>query len=460
MTQPTNLILLTDSYKVTHWRQYPPGTECVYSYFESRGGRFPEVVFFGLQYILDHYLAGEKIDSASIEEAEELCAAHFGDATLFHRAGWERIRDVHGGRLPVSIRAVPEGTLVPNHNVLMTLENTDPECFWLTNYLESLLVQTWYASTVATQSRQARAIIERFLEETGDPGLAPQKLQDFGFRGVSSVESAAIGGVGHLVSFEGTDNLVACRLAREVYACDMAGSSIPASEHSTITAWGRSGEADAFRNMLEQFPSGVIACVSDSYDIYRACTELWGDALRDRVLARNGTLVVRPDSGDPPEVVSEVLRRLGDAFGSEQNAKGYRLLPPQVRVIQGDGVDLTVIEAVLERMQREGWSADNVAFGMGGALLQKLNRDTQRFAFKCSEAVVDRTSRPVHKDPVTDSGKRSRAGRLALCRDSDGRLYTAAAPDEGDQLEEVFRDGRVLRRQTLADIRKRARGAG
>ncbi len=458
MEQATNLILLTDSYKITHWRQYPPSTECVYSYFESRGGCFAEVVFFGLQYTLERYLEGSRVDSASIEEAAGFCAAHFGDASLFNREGWERIRDVHGGRLPVAIRAVPEGTPVPNHNVLMTIENTDPGCFWLTNYLESLLVQVWYGCTVATQSREARRIIERFLDETGDPAQAPRKLQDFGFRGVSSVESAAIGGVGHLVSFEGSDNLAACRMARDVYACDMAGGSIPASEHSTITAWGQSGEVDAFRNMLERFPSGVIACVSDSYDIYRACTELWGGTLRDRVLARDGTLVVRPDSGDPPDVVCEVLRRLGDAFGSETNAKGYRLLPPQVRVIQGDGIDLAMIEAVLARMQREGWSADNLTFGMGGALLQKLHRDTQNFAFKCSEVVVDGERRAVHKDPVTDDGKRSKAGRLALRRDADGTLHTVAAPDPDDRLEEVFRDGRVLRRQTLADIRERARG--
>jgi len=452
-----NPILLTDSYKVTHWRQYPPGTESVYSYFESRGGWFEEVVFFGLQYILDRYLAGEVLEAAHIDEAEAFFANHFGDGSFFNRAGWEGILERHGGRLPVSIHAVEEGTPVPTHNVMMTVENTDPACPWLTNYLETLLVQVWYGCTVATLSREMKRVIVSALMETGDPTLASVKLHDFGFRGVSSVESAAVGGSAHLLNFEGTDNLAACLLARDHYGCPMAGGSIPASEHSTITAWGREGEVDAFRNMLEHYPSGVVACVSDSYDIFRACTELWGSRLREDVLARDGTLVVRPDSGDPPEVVLEVLNRLGDAFGTETNAKGFRLLPPQVRVIQGDGIDLAMVRSIYRRIERAGWSADNVTFGMGGALLQKLDRDSQRFAFKCSELTVAGERRPVFKAPATDPTKRSKSGRLALRRTLRGGLETVAAGGEPDDLlREVFRDGRLLGRQEFEGMRRRA----
>ena len=460
MTGSPNPILLTDSYKITHWRQYPPGTEHVYSYFESRGGAFEETLFFGLQFVLERHLCGAVVTAAAIDEAEHFVAAHLGDPGLFHRHGWETIVERHGGRLPVSIRAVPEGTVVPTHHVLMTIENTDPDLPWLTNYLESLLVQVWYPTTVATLSREMRRMIGRHLEETGDPATVTLKLHDFGFRGSTSVESAGIGGCAHLVSFEGTDNLAACRLAREHYDCEMAGTSIPASEHSTITAWGRDAEEDAFRNMLERFPEGPVACVSDSYDVFRACSELWGGSLKEAVLARNGTLVVRPDSGDPPEVVTEVLRRLGEAFGTETNPKGYRVLPPQVRVIQGDGVDLESSEAVLARIQRDGWSADNLTFGMGGALLQKLHRDTLRFAFKCSEVVVRGEHRAVSKTPITDPGKRSKAGRLALVRDEAGRFETVEArpgePMPGDQLREVFRDGVLLERDSLETIRGRA----
>ena len=329
MNYADNILLMTDSYKVTHWKQYPPGTEAVYSYFESRGGRFGSVVFFGLQYYLRRYLEGLVVSQEKIDRAEAFCSRHFDNAELFNREGWEHILREHEGRLPVLIRAVPEGTPVPVLNVMMTIENTDPRCFWLPNYLETLLVQVWYGSTVATISRELKKLIAGFLEETGSPETIASKLHDFGYRGVSSVESAAMGGAAHLVNFEGTDTLAGCLLAQEYYGAEMPGSSIPASEHSTITAWGMPGEPDAFRNMLERYPRGVVACVSDSYDIFHACSEIWGRELREAVLARDGTLVVRPDSGDPPSVVVKVLDLLGEAFGTERNAKGYRVLPPR-----------------------------------------------------------------------------------------------------------------------------------
>jgi len=451
-----NAILLTDSYKVSHHRQYPPGTTVVHSYFESRGGRFPEVLFFGLQYYLDRYLSGAVVRGADIDAAEAFFAAHFRRADLFNRRGWEHIVRVHGGRLPVSIRAVPEGTVVPVRNVLLSIENTDPACFWLTNYVETLLVQLWYGSTVATLSRAIKRLILGFLERTGDPSSIDLKLHDFGFRGASSVESAAVGGAAHLVNFQGTDTLVACRLAEQFYGAAMAGFSIPAAEHSTMTAWGREHEGDAYRNMLEQFPNGVVAVVSDSYDVYRACRDLWGGALRDAVLGRDGTLVIRPDSGDPPRTVLEVVDILGERFGSLTNAKGYRVLPAQVRVIQGDGVDYEQIERVLTALAQHGWSADNVSFGMGGALLQRVHRDTQQFAFKCSAVVVDGVERDVYKTPVGDPSKASKPGRLALVRTADGYRTVRRGEAVSDVLQEVFRDGEILIRQRWEDIRARA----
>jgi nicotinamide phosphoribosyltransferase len=451
-----NLILLSDSYKVSHHRQYPPGTERVYSYFESRGGRFDSVVFFGLQYYLTRYLAGAVVTPAHIAAAEEFFGAHFERADLFNRGGWEHIVRAHGGRLPVSIRAVPEGTPVPVRNVLLTIENTDPACFWLTNYLETLLVQLWYACTVATLSREMKRLILGFLARTGDPALVDFKLHDFGFRGVSSVESAAVGGAAHLVNFRGTDTLVGCVLATRVYGAGMAGFSIPAAEHSTQIAWGSEHELDAYRHMLTQFPTGRVAVVSDSYDIFRACRDLWGGALRDAVLARDGTLVIRPDSGDPARTVLEVMNILGERLGSTTNDKGYRVLPPQVRVIQGDGIDYDEAGRVLATLAEHGWSADNLTFGMGGGLLQKLHRDTQQFALKCSAVVVDGVARDVYKAPTGDPGKASKRGRLKLVR-RDGELVTVRddAPDD-DLLREVFRDGEILLRERWDDVRSRA----
>lgn len=452
-----NLILLTDSYKVSHHRQYPPGTQVVYSYFESRGGRFDEVVFFGLQYYLERYLAGPVVRRTDIDAAERFLAAHFRRADLFNRAGWEHIVAAHGGRLPVSIRAVPEATPVPVRNVLLTIHNTDPACFWLPNYLETLLVQLWYGSTVATLSRAMKQLILAFLERTGDPSLIDFKLHDFGFRGVSSVESAAVGGAAHLVNFQGTDTLVGCLLAARVYEAGMAGFSIPAAEHSTLTAWGRERELDAYRNMLAQFPGGAVAVVSDSYDILNACRDLWGGTLRDAVLARDGTLVIRPDSGDPARTVLEVMDILGERFGSSTNGKGYRVLPPQVRVIQGDAVDYDAARAVLATLAEHGWSADNITFGMGGGLLQKLHRDTQQFAFKCSSVVIDGIAHDVYKAPVGDPAKASKGGRLKLVRRA-GRLVTVRQEEPGeDLLREVFRDGEIRVRERWEDIRTRAR---
>jgi nicotinamide phosphoribosyltransferase len=460
-----NLILRTDSYKLTHWKQYPPGTERVYSYFESRGGKWLDVVFFGLQYYLKKFFAGPVVTAAEIQQAEEIVAPHLGDKSFFNRAGWEHIVNVHGGRLPVAIRAVPEGSVVPVHNVLMTIENTDPACYWLPNYLETLLVQVWYGSTVATQSREMKNLILKYLRRTGDPGLIDFKLHDFGFRGVSSVETAGVGGAAHLVNFQGTDTLEGIAVARDYYAEPMAGFSIPAAEHSTICSWGKDHEVDAMRNMLEEFPNGLVAVVSDSFDIFEACETIWGETLREKVLRRNGCLVIRPDSGDPPTVLASgspsVLEILADKFGYTINAKGFKVLDPHVRIIQGDGIDFEMLDNILYAMQKAGFSADNISFGSGGGLLQKLNRDTLQFAFKCAEVVVDGRAREVYKSPVTDREKRSKRGRMKLIK-VDGphgpSYHTVGLREPGeDQLVEVFRDGAILHDWTFAEIRRRAR---
>jgi len=448
-----NILLASDSYKISHWRQYPKGTQRVYSFMESRGGVHADVTFFGLQYLLTRYLEGPVVTAEDLAEATDFYRAHFG-ADLLNVDGWQHIIDKHGGRLPVEICAVPEGTVVPVRNVLMTIENTDPKVPWLTNFLETLLCQVWYPVTVATQSRAMRKLILDALEHTGDPSLVDFKLHDFGFRGSTSVESAGIGAAAHLVNFKGTDTVAGLVLARDYYSEPMAGFSVPASEHSTITSWGREHEVDAYRNMLDQFPTGLVACVSDSYDIYAACRDLWGTELRDRVLSRDGCLVVRPDSGDPPTVVVTVLDILGEKFGFTINEKGYRVLDPHVRVIQGDGIDYEMLGKILSAMERARWSADNVAFGSGGGLLQKVNRDTQKFAIKCSAVQINGEWRDVLKDPVTDPGKKSKAGRLRLVRE-DG-VYKTVTGEGPTLLEPVFRDGVVLRRQTFADVRRRA----
>jgi nicotinamide phosphoribosyltransferase len=241
----------------------------------------------------------------------------------------------------------------------------------------------------------------------------------------------------------------------------MPGFSIPASEHSTITAWGREHEADAYRNMLQAYPTGVVACVSDSYNIFNACEKLWGELLKPDIVHRNGTLVIRPDSGDPVTVLTKVFEILGSKFGYETNSKGYRVLPPYVRVIQGDGVNMFTIQNMLYQISKfHGWSADNLTFGMGGAVLQQLNRDTQKFAFKCSAAEIDGKWQPVFKDPVTDPGKNSKHGRLALVENQPGEFRTLEnvqdTESQGeDRLVTVFENGNMLVSYDLDSIRER-----
>lgn len=455
-------VLNTDSYKASHWLQYPPGTSHVFSYIESRGGVHERTLFFGLQYILKEYFT-KTVTADDVALAQEVCTAH---GVPFNRDGWMHIVGAHQGRLPVRIRAVAEGTRVPVHHVLVTIENTDPACAWLTSFLETALLRVWYPTTVATNSWATKSLIARSLDKTGDPAGLPFKLHDFGARGVSSLESAMLGGLSHLVNFMGTDTMSALLGARVYYGESMAGFSIPAAEHSTITAWGRDGEAEAYRNMLRQFakPGSLLAVVSDSYDLGHAVKALWGDELKQAVIDSGATVVIRPDSGEPTSIVLQTVQSLDASYGSAVNAKGYKVLR-HVRVIQGDGITRESIASILAALEAHGYSADNVAFGQGGALLQQVNRDTQRFAMKCSAVRVNGQWRDVFKDPATDPEKRSKAGRLTLLRKGDGfatvRFESPAHAEHlnsgwTEALRTVFEDGLLLVDDTLAQVRQRA----
>jgi len=457
--------MMTDSYKVTHHKQYPPNTTKIYSYFECRGGAWEDTVFFGLQYFIKKYLMGVQVTPEKIDEAEAYFRLHFNgpwgyDESLFNRKGWETIVSKHGGKLPISIWAVPEGTIIPYKNCLFTMENTDPDCFWLTNYLETLLVEVWYPITVATQSREQNKMLYEYLKKTGSPdALLEFKLHDFGYRGVSSNESAGLGGLAHLVNGRGTDTMAAIVCGNVYYSEPCAGSSIPASEHSTITSWTKEGELDAFRNMLTAYPKGLVACVSDSYNIFEACKTYWGKELKDLILGRDGTLIVRPDSGELPGIVTDVLEALGEAFGTTETSTGHKILPPQIRVIQGDGISIQSLEGILKHLDEKKWAVDNMAFGSGGALLQKLHRDTLKVAFKCCWAEIDGKEVEIYKDPITDPGKKSKKGKMSVEMGADGTL-TTVVEGKGDPakniMKEVYRNGELLVDHKFSEIRERA----
>lgn len=455
-----NLILNSDSYKTSHWLQYPPDSQYMSSYVEARKGDH-DVVFFGLQAFIKEYLQAP-ITTADIDEAEMVITAH---GLPFNRSGWERLVEKHDGRLPIRIQAVPEGSIVPVSNVVCQIVNTDPEFYWLPSYLETALLRAiWYPSTVASLSYYCKNVIKSALEKSADntDGL-PFKLHDFGARGGSSMETIALGSLANLVNFSGTDSMTALVAASRWYGMDkdMPAFSIPAAEHSTMTAWGRERETQAYANMLEQFggEGNLVAVVSDSYDLWNAIDNIWGDTLKDNVENMGGTLVIRPDSGDPAKVVCEALTRLAVKFGATTNSKGYKVLPDYVRLIQGDGINPQSLGKILDAVMAAGFSADNVTFGMGGGLLQQVNRDTMSWAMKASAICIADTWKDIYKDPITSQSKRSKKGRLALIKDSNGQLQTIKedklSGKQDNLLRDVYVDGTLLIEDTLTTIRKR-----
>jgi nicotinamide phosphoribosyltransferase len=464
-----NLLLLADAYKYAHHKLYIPGTTKIYSYLESRGGAFPETVFYGLQYFLKEYLEGQAFTQADIVEADDTLSSVFERKDVFSREIFEYILKAHDGKLPVRIKAVQEGSVVPVHNVLMTIENTDPKCYWLTNFLETLLMQVWYPSTVATLSREVRKVVEQYFEATADDSSKSAidfVLNDFGFRGVSSVESAGLGGSAHLINFLGSDTVYASTFAKKYYdAKKIYGLSVPATEHSIMTLLGEKGEARTFQHVLNSYPEGIVACVSDSYNIFNAVENLWGTEFKQQILDRKGTLVIRPDSGDPVKTLTKVFEILFEKFSFTVNNKGYKVLPQQVRVIQGDSIDMFSIPLIYESLKKNNISAENLVLGMGGALLQKVNRDTQKFALKCSYAEINGDWVNVKKQPVemnengemVKSFKTSKAGKLKLVKIADRYQTTDTYSNHyDDELLTVFENGTLVRQYTFEQVRERA----
>lgn len=446
-----NPILSTDSYKFSHFEQYPDGMTAMQSHFCARGGEFETSNLFGLQpysHKLTHQITNNDLDN-DVEEARIIAEAH---GVPFNLNGFRKIVEKYDGYWPVRIKALPEGLVVPVGTPLFTVESVDDaDVFFAVSWLETLLSRVWYPSTIATTSRESKKILRKYLEQSSDtPEEIVFKLHDFGGRGVASTEQAGLGGAAHLLSFLGSDTVEGIVLARDYYDEPMAGFSIPAAEHSTVTTWGRHREFDFYkafirRNLTErQVPPGVpklAACVSDSYNLWEAI-KFWTEKEQlDQIEASGGTLVIRPDSGEPVETLRNVFEMLKARLGNKAtiNSKGYWLLPPYLRVIQGDGIDRNSMERILNVLVNvSGVSASNLAFGSGGGLLQNVNRDTQKFAYKCNAAKIGGVWVPVSKDPITDPGKKSRAGYI-----------------EDDRLELVYDCGRITRHETFKSIRER-----
>ena len=482
-------VLLTDFYKISHRDQYPPATSSVYSTWTARESNVEgvdHVVVFGLQAFVRRYLV-------------EYFKANFFDRPLEDIIGEyvRLIRNTLGlprpptdhlealwalGYLPLEIRALPEGSLVPLRVPSVTIVNTLPEFFWLTNFIETLFsAESWLPSTSATMAFEFRKLFERLAEETGgDAEAVPFQGHDFSFRGMSSVEAAAASGAGHLLSFYGTDTIPAILYLEEYYGAntdvELVGASIPATEHSVMSAYGNDDPDDEFttyeRLVTDLYPSGLVSIVSDTWDLWRVLGD-YLPRLRERILSRDGKVVIRPDSGDPVDILAGteqgdhtrgdrgVVEILWDTFGGTETSKGYRVLDPHIGVIYGDQISLSSARRVLERLKSKGFASTNVVFGIGSHTYQRTNRDTFGHAFKSTAVTIGGVEKPIFKDPVTDHSnmKRSQRGRVAVTAvDAEfGSVDGLSSNDrvQGDELRLVFRDGEVFHVEKLSRIRTR-----
>ena len=482
-----NPITACDTYKISHPEQYPEGTTFVLSNWTPRGSRIPEqkhVVTFGLQYFLKEYL-GNRFHQEFFERSWESVEKRYKDRMMSHLGqnspNTERWREIHKlGYLPLEFRALPEGTLCPLRVPMLTVENTHPSAFWLTNYVESLMsTSLWMSCTSATSAYRFRQMLDAAAKNTGgDPSFVPWQGHDFSFRGMSSLEAAVMSGAGHLLSFTGTDTIPALDFIDEYYAGDngMVGGSVPASEHSVASAhWANSNvqvydESAYIEHMLNLYPTGIFSMVSDTFNLWKVL-ELCGTKYRERILARDGKVVFRPDSGDPIKIVcgdpdapegsperKGVIRLLDEYFGHTITSTGHKLVNGHVGCIYGDAITYDRGQAICRGLAANGYASTNMVFGVGSFTYTFVTRDTYGFAMKATWAKVNGEGRDLFKKPITDTGEKfSATGRLAVLSDNDGLTVVERATPEQEAsslLEPVWKNGKFLRTQSFADVRR------
>ena len=462
-----NLLLKTDCYKMGHLTMYPDNLAYIYSVLEPRKMSqwcqlYPhkeylgngEVYMFGLRYYLNSL--PEKITANDVQEFYEAYETFIGEVPLEIKEKLTSLVDL--GYLPLEIKAVPEFDTYPYTTPLVTVENTHPDFAWLVGFIEGYLLKLWYPISVSTLSKAYCDLSEKLCKPTVSEDrweiYESICVHDFGFRGCSSDESAAIGGASHLINKPASDTVLGWDFLKKHYpekAKFNKPLSVGASEHSIMCAYGLENEELAFRTLLEKYPTGVISLVSDTYNIYEVCSTIMNN-LKDVVLSRDGVCTLRPDSGDHVEVLlgtedeRGILARLEEVFGSYINDKGYKVLNDKVRLIWGDGFTLDTYIRVFEGMERAGWSAENLIVGIGALLLNLHQRDDHGFAFKASY-VTDKegNSKIIQKNPITDIGKKSKQGKVVVTKDK--KWYDLSNPDdynnniENNILATVYKDG-------------------
>lgn len=488
-------MLLADFYKLSHRSQYPQGTETVYSTWiprESRVAGVTEVVQFGVQGFVLEYLVDYFNEHFFDRSIEAVVAEYdrFIIATLGVPADSQHIRDLHAlGYLPLEVKALPEGTLTPVRVPMATVENTDPRFFWLTNYIETLWsAEVWHPATSATVANMYRGILDRWaLRTTGSTDGVEFQAHDFSIRGMTSLVSAAKSGAAHLLSFVGTDNIPGICYLEEFYHADvtkeMVGTSIPATEHSVMCAYGQDEAASYRRLLTEVYPAGFVSIVSDTWDLWKVLTEVV-PSLKDDIMARDGRFVVRPDSGDPADIIcgegvaswprlmmkevattpeqKGVIELLWETFGGTINELGFKVLDPHVGAIYGDSITPARAEDICARLAAKGFASTNVVFGVGSYTYQYVTRDTFGFAMKSTWCKIDGVGVPIFKDPATDKSgvKKSLKGRVAVVLEGGKLVPVDGLDEEGskffeprDLLRTVFLNGSALNSQNLAQVR-------
>ncbi|AXQ68750.1 nicotinamide phosphoribosyl transferase [Caulobacter phage CcrPW] len=452
-----NLIADTDSYKLGHWRLYRKGTTTVYSYIESRGGRYERVMFAGLQRLLYKKL-GQPITRDNIEEMAKFVPEH---GLPFNREGWEIILNEYGGKLPVLIKAVPEGLVVPVKNALFSIENLDPRLPWLTSYLETLILRDlWTACTIATRIFEMTGRINTNWIKHSDNPMSPFALLDFSSRGVMGDDHSILGGIAHLFHFQGSDNVLAVREANYYYFHPMSAFSVMASEHSISCSFGRDNDDDYIANSIAATdPGAILSLVGDTWNIFEFVKKAVNNH-QDEIINKGISFVARPDSGDLEDVLPRVIQILADGLGTDRNSKGREVIRYGAKVLQGDGMNERTHMLPFEIADSLGIAPDSIITAAGGGLMTAdLDRDTNRWAMKASEMVINGERVDIYKDPITDPGKQSKRGRFALLRDEEGEFHTANrvndAEDIADLLEPRYNGVEVINAHTLNQIRER-----
>lgn len=477
-----NPLLLTDGYKVDHRRQYPNGTTLVYSNWTPRKSRMEEVdeiVFFGLQYFIKKYIL-EDFETYFFKQPKEKVVAEYARRINNYlgenQVGTKHIQDLHDlGYIPMVIKALPEGASVPLRVPMFTMYNTLPEFFWLTNYFETLISAiVWMPCTSATIAKQYRQILDKYALETSSiPEFVDWQGHDFSMRGMAGIEASVISAMGHLLSFKGTDTIPAIDFLEKYYNAssdnELIGGSVAATEHSVMCMGTLEDEIGTFKRLITQvYPKGIVSIVSDTWDLWKVLTD-YLPKLKNEVLNRDGKVVIRPDSGDPVDIIcgnpigknenekKGVIELLWETFGGRTNEKGYKELDAHIGAIYGDSITLERATLICERLKEKGFASTNIVLGIGSYTYQYNTRDTFGFAMKATYGEVNGEGRAIFKDPITDDGtKKSAKGLIKIeLENNTYKLYDNVSWEDEKQgeLKEIFRDGKLLLNQSLEEIK-------